>query len=314
MKILLTGTSGQVGHALRYALQGLGDVIIPAREQMDLGNPDALRQAIREIAPDLIINPAAYTAVDKAESEPELAHRINAIAPGIMAEEAKKLGAALIHYSTDYVFDGTKRNVTGNLLAYDEQDTPCPINVYGKTKLAGEQAIRDSGCRHLIFRTSWVYSTFGKNFLLTMLRLAKERDELKVVNDQWGAPTSAEWIAKSTANIVEQLQSSTSGQDWWEKNSGLYNMTPAGITSWCGFTEEIVHVAKALALFDKPTPKVTGISAKEYPVQAARPVNSLLSTNLLFSRFGIQAPVWQEPVLDCLRAISKNQQAGNHTN
>ncbi|MDO8652818.1 MAG: dTDP-4-dehydrorhamnose reductase [Undibacterium sp.] len=311
MRILLSGSTGQVGHAMLSALQGLGEIIILPRDQMDLSNPDLLRSSIREIQPNLIINPAAYTAVDKAESESELAHMINAVAPGIMAEEASKLGAALIHYSTDYVFDGSKCDANGDLIPYTEQDTPCPINVYGRTKLEGEQAVRSSGCNHLIFRTSWVYSTFGKNFLLTMLRLANERDELKVVNDQWGAPSSAEWIAKTTADIIIQLQNSKSAQDWWRHNSGLYNLTPAGVTSWCGFTEVIMHQADTFGLLKKIMPNVIGISTKEYQVQATRPMNSLLSTSLLSDRFGIQIPTWQKPVLDCLNAISKQQQSGS---
>lgn len=314
MKILLTGSSGQVGHALQRALDGFGDVIIPVRDQMNLSKPDQIRASIQQIRPDLIINPAAYTAVDLAESEQESAYAINAIAPGIMADEAKKLGAALIHYSTDYVFDGNKRDVDGNLIPYNEQDIPCPISVYGKTKLEGEQAIQASGCDHLIFRTSWVYSDFGKNFLLTMLRLAKERDELKIVNDQWGAPCSADWIAKTTVNILKQARKSTSTQAWWKQHGGLYNMTTAGKTSWCGFTEEIIRSADELCLLGKPTPTITRISAKEYPTQAARPANSLLSTELLSAHFDIQVPAWQQPVIECLTAISKKFSSESATN
>lgn len=304
MKILLTGTTGQVGHALLGALQGIGEIIVLTREQMDLSKPDLIRANIQRIRPDLIINPAAYTAVDQAESELEMAHLVNAIAPGIMAEEAKKLGAALIHYSTDYVFDGRKQNAQGALLPYTEQDVTCPINVYGKTKLEGEALICASGCNYLIFRTSWVYSDFGKNFLLTMLRLAKERDELKVVDDQWGAPCSADWIANTTADILKQMLSANSSADWWKKHGGLYNLAPAGTTSWCGFAEEIVRVADTFSLLGKAAPQVRGISSNEYPVKATRPVNSLLSTSLLSAHFDIQVPRWQKSVLGCLTAIA----------
>lgn len=301
MRILLTGSSGQLGHALQHSLQGLGEIIIPPREQLDLSQPDLLRQTIRAIAPDLIINPAAYTAVDKAESEPQLAHMINAIAPGILAEEAKKLGAGLIHYSTDYVFDGSKRAATGELLPYEEQDLPCPINVYGESKREGELAIQASGCDHLILRTSWVYSMFGKNFLLTILRLAKERDELRIVNDQWGSPSPAPWIADMTAQILAQLQGAKSPQEWWSKNSGLYHLTPAGYTSWCGFTEEIISQALRLELLDKAAPKVSGIPASDYPTPARRPVNSRLNTSRFEKQFGLALPGWQSALVACFK-------------
>jgi dTDP-4-dehydrorhamnose reductase len=301
---LLTGTSGQVGQALIKALAGgLNDnakIIIPARAQMDLSHPELMRKTIREIKPDLIINPAAYTAVDKAETEPELAHLINAVAPGVMAEEAKRLGAALIHYSTDYVFDGSKRSPEGDMLAYVEDDTPCPVNVYGNSKLEGELAIRASGCDYLIFRTSWVYSEFGKNFLLTMLRLAKERDEIKVVDDQWGAPSSAIWLAQATAQVLSLWISAGAKQDWWNKNSGLYHLTPSGITSWCGFAEEIMRLAVARDMLGKPAPRMIGIPASEYPTPALRPMNSCLSTQLFTKQFGIVTPSWQNALADCM--------------
>jgi dTDP-4-dehydrorhamnose reductase len=196
MKILVTGRTGQVGYELERSLQGLGEVIAVNQDQMDLADFDAVRAVIREVRPGLIVNPAAYTAVDKAESEPELAMRINGEAPGVIAEEARKLGAAVIHYSTDYVFDGSKPG------AYTEEDTPSPLNVYGRTKLAGEQAVQASGVPHLIFRTSWVYGARGRNFLLTVRRLAAERDELRIVDDQCGAPTWCRTIADTTAHIV----------------------------------------------------------------------------------------------------------------
>lgn len=310
MRILLTGSSGQVGHALDSTLRSLPgvEVIIPQRTQMDLSRLDLVRDTIRDIKPQLIINPAAYTAVDKAESEPCLAQTINGDAPGVMAEEAKKLGAALIHYSTDYVFDGSKRGSDGSLLAYTEQDATHPLNVYGSSKLAGEQAIAASGCAHLIFRTSWVYSGFGKNFLLTMLRLAKERDELKIVNDQWGAPTWAGWIAQATTDIVRQLQQASDTDAWWAAHRGIYNLTTQQYTSWQGFAQEIMQQAVGLKLLDK-APVVSGIPAAEYPTPATRPVNSTLSMQLLNEHFQIQPPLWSQALTDCLRGINTEQAA-----
>ena len=214
-RILITGKTGQVGYELERSLQGLGEIIALDRSQMDLADLDQVRDVIRRIKPTLIVNPAAYTAVDKAESEPELALRINGEAPGVMAEEAHKLGAAMIHYSTDYVFDGSKDG------SYVETDPTCPINVYGSSKLAGEQAIQATGIPHLILRTSWVYSTHGKNFLLTMLRLAKEREELSIVSDQFGAPTWSRTIADTTAHIVAQSLAASDQQAWWQACSGL---------------------------------------------------------------------------------------------
>ncbi|MDO9064018.1 MAG: dTDP-4-dehydrorhamnose reductase, partial [Sulfuricella sp.] len=229
MKILLIGKNGQVGWELQRTLATLGDVVAIDRQGMDLANPDSIRSAIRIIRPDLIANAAAYTAVDKAESEPELAMAINGIAPGIMAEEAKRLGAAMIHYSTDYVFDGTKTS------PYTEEDAPNPLSVYGKTKFAGEQAILAVGIPHLIFRTSWVYGLRGRNFLQTILRLAKERDELKVVDDQIGAPTWSRMIAEATSQILAQsFLPLTPHPSLLTQYGGIYNLTAAGRTSWCG--------------------------------------------------------------------------------
>ncbi|WP_394777655.1 dTDP-4-dehydrorhamnose reductase [Undibacterium sp.] len=307
MKILLTGTSGQVGNALRETLRDLGELVVADRSQMDLSNPDQIRSFIRSVQPSLIINPAAYTAVDKAESETAMAQRINGEAPGIIAEEAAKLGAALIHYSTDYVFDGSKRGADGKLAAYSEQDMPQPVNVYGKTKLAGEQAIAASGCAHLIFRTSWVYSRFGQNFLLTMLRLANERDALKIVNDQWGAPTWAGWIAQATADVVRRLQrgSRTAQEldlDTWKQHSGIYNMSTLGCTNWCEFARAIIGHADTLGLLHKAAPSITGIPSSEYPVAATRPHNSMLSMDLLTSRFQVQPPQWEQAMKACLES------------
>jgi dTDP-4-dehydrorhamnose reductase len=304
MRILLTGSTGQLGHCLQSTLASVGTVIIAPRERMDLSQPELVRATIRGIAPDLIVNPAAYTAVDRAESESELAYAINAESPRVMAEEAKRLGAGLIHYSTDYVFNGNKQDAQGNLVPYLETDVTDPINAYGASKLAGENAIRASGCQYLIFRTSWVYSLFGKNFLLTMLRLANERDELKIVADQWGAPSSAPWLAASTTDILNQYTSvlgdKAAAQIWWKKNSGTYHMTPSGFTSWCGFTEEIVSLAVKQGLLTKAAPKIIGIPASDYPTPAKRPMNSRLNTSVLARQFGLALPTWQVALADCL--------------
>ncbi|MDP2783774.1 MAG: dTDP-4-dehydrorhamnose reductase, partial [Sulfurimicrobium sp.] len=247
-----------------------------------------IRAVIREIKPDLIVNPAAYTAVDKAESEPELAMAVNGIAPGIMAEEARKLGATMIHYSTDYVFDGTKTS------PYTEEDIPNPINVYGKTKLAGEQAIQAAGIPHLILRTSWVYGARGKNFLLTILRLAKERDELKIVDDQIGAPTWSRMIAEATAQILAQSVSTMPHHPLpITEVSGVYNLTAAGRTSWCEFTRAILENAQAGT-------RVSPIPTADYPLPAPRPLFSLLASDKLSKTFGMKLPPWEDSLALCM--------------
>jgi len=284
MKILLTGSTGQVGYELERSLQGLGEVVAVDRSRMDLANLDQVREVIREVKPQLIVNPAAYTAVDKAESEAELAFRINAEAPGVMAEEAKKLGAALVHYSTDYVFPG---NDPG---ARVETDATAPVNVYGASKLAGEQAIAAAGVPHLIFRTSWVYGMRGKNFLLTMLRLAKEREELRVVNDQHGAPTWSRTIADSTALVLAQA----GGAEWWAENSGIYHLSSQGQTTWFGFTQAILELAGSNC-------RVLPITSAEYPVPARRPEFSVLSSQRLMDQF-CRLPGWQEALRLCMSA------------
>ena len=307
MKILLTGKNGQVGWELQRTLAPLGQVVAVDRQMLDLSKPDSIRSVIREVKPDLIVNPAAYTAVDKAESEPELAMAVNGIAPGIMAEEARKLGAAMIHYSTDYVFDGSKTS------AYTEEDLPNPINVYGKTKLAGEQAIQAAGIPHLILRTSWVYGMRGKNFLLTILRLAQERDELKIVDDQVGAPTWSRMIAEATAQIAAQsclpltahrftpvrepLAPLPAGMPLagtpLAQYGGIYNLTAAGRTSWCGFTKAILEKAQLGT-------RVTPIATVEYPLPALRPPYSLLSNHKLSKVFGIRLPAWDDSLAMCV--------------
>ncbi|MET3132762.1 dTDP-4-dehydrorhamnose reductase [Oxalobacteraceae bacterium GrIS 1.11] len=285
MKILLTGTSGQLGYELERSLQGLGQVIAVDRSQMDLSDLDQVRDVIRATQPQLIVNPAAYTAVDKAESEPALAMRINAEAPAVMAQEAARLGAAMVHYSTDYVFDGAKQG------AYLEDDATAPLNVYGRSKLAGEQAIIAAGIPHLILRTSWVYGMRGKNFLLTMLRLAREREQLSVVDDQHGAPTWSRTIADSTALILAQARAGQA--DWWQGNSGIYNLSSQGQTTWFGFTQAILAAAQIEC-------RLIPIPSSEYPVPAPRPVNSVLCSEKLMERF-CNLPDWHAALRLCLQ-------------
>lgn len=275
MKILLTGKNGQVGWELERALAPLGEVIACDRTELDLANSEQIVAVVRETKPQIIVNAAAYTAVDKAESEPELAHAINGRAPGILANEAKMLGALLVHYSTDYVFDGTKAR------PYTEEDAPNPISVYGRTKLAGEQAIQSSGCRHIIFRTSWVYGPRGKNFLLTILRLGKERDTLNVVNDQTGSPTSVSMIAKATLMCIQEAANNVTS------DYGIFHMTAMGETTWCQFAKAALKQA-GLAM------KVNPIPSSEYPTPAKRPSNSRLDNFRLENAFGVRLPTWQE--------------------
>ncbi len=293
MKILLTGSTGQLGNALLKPLTAHGQVFAPTRQELDLSQLDSIRETIRRYQPDLIINPAAYTAVDKAESEPEIAHCINALAPQVMAQEAKKLNIGLIHYSTDYVFDGNKIDQQGNLISYIESDYTQPGNEYGKSKLAGELAIMRSGCRHLIFRTSWVYSSFGKNFLLAILNIANQREELRIVNDQWGTPTSANWLANNTDAIIQQLLSANNDADWWSQHQGLYHMTPAGTTNWQKFAAEIMQQSLALNLLKKSAPTIIGIPSTEYPTPARRPSNSCLDNSKLSREFKLDIPTWE---------------------
>ena len=290
MRILVTGNNGQVGWELRRTLMTLGEVVSVGRRvsnaalQMDLADLDTIRHVLREVKPDLIVNAAAYTAVDKAELEPELVMTVNGIAPGVMAEEAKLLKAAIIHYSTDYVFEGIKAT------PYSELDMPNPQNTYGKTKLAGEQAIQSVGAPYLILRTSWVYGLRGKNFLLTMMKLAQEREELRVIDDQIGAPTWSRSIAEVTAQIVSySLQNM---YDFLFNQSGIYHLSANGQTSWYGFAKEI---------FDcNPKPsklkmqRVIAIASDQYPTLARRPAYSLLDSHKLYKTFGLVLPDWQK--------------------
>lgn len=284
MKILLTGISGQVGWELQRTLMTVGEVIYLNRGQLHLANPDSIRGTIRDIKPDLIVNPAAYTAVDKAESEIDLAMAINGVAPGIIAEEAKSLNAAIIHYSTDYVFDGNKNT------PYQENDQTNPQNIYGKTKLAGEEAISSVGVNYLIFRTSWVYGLRGKNFLLTMQRLAKEREEIRVVDDQIGAPTWSRMIAEITAQVITQGQNNLI--DFFAKNRGIYNLSPSGKTSWYGFAKAIFN--DDFPNNERKLKRLIPITTPEYPTPASRPAFSLLDNQKLSDTFGLKMPEWDQ--------------------
>lgn len=288
-KILVTGKNGQVGWELQRTLAPLGQIIALDAEDMDLSDVDAIRRKVREIAPNIIVNPAAHTAVDKAESEPDLAMAINGTAAGVLAEEAKKLDALLIHYSTDYVFNGSKAS------PYVESDTPDPQSVYGKTKLAGEQAIQAMGGKHVILRTSWVYGVHGGNFVKTILRLAKERSELRIVADQYGAPTWARLLAESTAQIIGKYS---------EDKSGVYHLTSGGRTNWHQFAEEIVRLARQYddALKEKPL-TIHPIATHEYPVPAKRPANSSLSTAKIHTTFGLELPQWDADLAKCVRLL-----------
>lgn len=287
-RILLTGKNGQVGWELQRTLAPLGEMVAVDRRNMDLSNPDSIRKIIREIRPDLIVNAAAYTAVDKAESEPDLAMAINGLAPGVMAEEAKRLNAAIVHFSTDYVFDGTKKQ------SYVEEDAPNPLNVYGKTKLVGEQAIQVTGVPHLILRTSWVYGTRGKNFLLTILRLSRERNELKIVDDQIGAPTWSRMLAEVTSLVLTQHNSTASLVDV----SGVYHVTSGGLTSWFGFAGKIIEYANQGA--SRPEPKLIPIPSMDYPAPARRPLNSGLSNERLRQTFDLTMPSWEGSLQMCM--------------
>lgn len=294
MKILLTGKCGQVGFELQRALACLGEVCAVDQADCDLADVSAIRELVRVSKPDVIVNPAAYTAVDKAESEPGLAHAVNAVAPGILGEEAARLGAWVVHYSTDYVFDGTK------LEAYTEDDPTNPQSVYGRTKRDGEIALRESGARHLIFRTSWVVGAHGNNFAKTILRLALEREQLTVVADQYGAPTSAALLADVTAQLVRQRQSE--GADRF--SYGLYHLVAGGDTTWCEYARFVVSEALAAGKPLKLVPEtIRGIRSSEYPTAAKRPANSRLDTGELRRTFGFELPDWQNGVRHVLQQI-----------
>ncbi len=314
MRILLTGKNGQVGSELVRLLSRVGEVTAVGHGELDLARPEAIRRFITQSRPDLIINAAAYTAVDQAENEESLARAINGDAPAVIAEEAKKIGAFLIHYGTDYVFDGTKRS------PYSEDDSTNPLSVYGRTKLAGEEAIRASGVPHLILRTAWVYATSGKNFLLTILRLASSREELRIVNDQFGAPTWARSIAEATARLISAPAS------YLAERTGTYHLTAAGVTTWYEFTVAILDAVANGSHHPQPSgastmrvqtenrvaapyaawllaatggrpfiaKRVVPIPTQDYPTPARRPAYSVLSNARFASTFGFSLPDWQD--------------------
>ena len=290
MKLLVFGKNGQVGHELQHSLAGLGAVVALDRQDCDLARSDSIRAAIRAHAPDVIINAAAYTAVDRAESEPGPAMAINGVAPGVIGEEAAKLGALVVHYSTDYVFDGKLDR------PYVETDATNPQSVYGRSKLAGEVALAQSGARHLILRTSWVVGAHGGNFAKTILRLARERDSLNVVADQWGAPTTAALIATVTAQLVGRYGVDDAFP------FGIYHLAAAGETNWHGYAQHVVGAARAAGLALKLVPEaIRPVATPEYPSPAARPANSRLCTAKLRGTFGLDLPDWQaalEPILE----------------
>jgi dTDP-4-dehydrorhamnose reductase len=297
-RILLTGKTGQIGAELAILLPRIGEVSAPDRNELNLLNPGDISRVIREVRPHLILNAAAYTAVDQAEKEEDIARAINAEAPARMAEEARKIGAGIVHYSTDYVFDGSQHS------PYGESETPNPVSAYGRTKLAGEQAIREGGLPHLILRTAWVYATRGRNFLLTILRLASQREELRIVHDQIGAPTWCREIARGTVSILERSLQVRGTQLPLLENTGTYHMTAEGATSWyefaCAILEEAAKAPQDLPWFASATNgrpilarRIIPITTPEYPTPASRPPYSVLSNSLLTQTFALQLPDWR---------------------
>jgi dTDP-4-dehydrorhamnose reductase len=283
MRILVTGKNGQVGSELSRLLQSRSDVHLAGRDECDLSSESSIRAAVRRVEPTVMINAGAYTAVDKAETDELHCFAVNAAAPGVLAQEAVRLDALLIHYSTDYVFNGEKSE------AYLETDPISPLGVYGASKAAGEVAIAEAGARHLVLRTSWVYAAHGKNFLRTMLRLGAERRELRVVDDQTGSPTSAAAIAAATVRLVEQFA---------EPPEGIYHMTAAGSTSWCGFARAIFSAGLLAS-----QPRVHPIPSSQYPTPAKRPTNSVLNNDKFAQTFGFRLPPWQQQLDEVLAGV-----------
>jgi dTDP-4-dehydrorhamnose reductase len=285
-RILLIGKNGQVGFELHRALSTIGDIVAMDFPEIDLADADSICRAVRESTPRIIVNAAAYTAVEKAESEPEIAKSVNGIAPGILAEEAQKLGAVLIHYSTDSVYNGEKRT------PYVESDATAPLSVYGRTKLMGDEAVAAVGGPHLIFRTSWVFGWRGHNFLLTMLRLSREREQLRVVDDQHGAPTWSRLVAEATAQIISQIKPAP-----WELTgdvSGVYHMTCGGETTWYQFAKAILEADPLRS--EQKCKTLVPIPTSEYPTAVVRPARSVLDGTRLRTTFGLRLPDWQFPL------------------
>jgi dTDP-4-dehydrorhamnose reductase len=298
MKVLIVGCNGQLGWELQQTLAPLAEIAAVDYPEIDLTKPASVIAAVRSASPQIIVNSAAYTAVDRAEQEPGIAAQVNAEAPALLAREAAGLGAALVHYSTDYVFDGAKQG------PYVETDAPNPQNVYGKTKLAGEEAVAAAGARHLVLRTSWVYSDRSTNFLLTILRLAAEREQLRIVADQYGTPTWARMLARTTAAIL-QKELARGERSIFEDTAGLYHATGAGVTTWYGFTRAILEEYQKRATSRQPvkTREVVPIATEEYPLPAHRPKNSVLSNEKLARTFGIAPVPWQEQLQELMQEM-----------
>lgn len=286
-RILLIGRIGQVGWELRRSLAPMAGITCADFPDIDLTSGDSVRRWVRDSRPDVVINAAAYTAVDKAETEPDKAMAVNGVAPGILAEEAKKLGALLVHYSTDYVFDGTRTT------PYAETDVPAPLGVYGRSKLAGEKAVEAVGGEHLIFRLCWVYGARGQNFMLTMMRLARERDKLRVVGDQVGCPTWSRMIAETTALALKAVVAAPDRRAF----TGTYNLAASGVTSWHGFAQAIVNLMPAE---ERKCMEVEAISTAEYPTPAKRPAYSVLACDKLERAFGLRLPHWEDSLRQVL--------------
>jgi dTDP-4-dehydrorhamnose reductase len=297
-RILLTGKNGQLGGELLQFLPQCSQVIAPGRQELDLTDPGQIRRMVREVRPHVIVNAAAYTAVDQAENEEGMARAVNAEAPAVLAQESKKIGAAIIHLSTDYVFDGTKNS------PYIETDPTSPINLYGKTKLEGELAIKSTGLSHLIFRASWIYGTRGRNFLLTVLRLASQQDELRIIRDQIGAPTWSRVIAQAIVRILQTIPVQKGDHIPFSEVSGTYNMTAGGEASWYEFAEAILQEASAMVIEPSWISQASGgkafrvrnivpITTPEYPTAARRPAYSVLSNSRFEQTFGFRLPDWR---------------------
>jgi dTDP-4-dehydrorhamnose reductase len=293
MRLLLTGASGQIGWELSRSLSPLGEVIALGRDQCDLAHPERLPSVLRGIKPDIIVNAAAYTAVDNAEHEEALALTVNGKSVAVLAEEARRAGALLVHYSTDYVFDGTKNT------PYTEADVPCPINAYGRTKLAGDTAVRELGGAYIILRTSWVYAARGHNFMRTVLQLARERERLRIVSDQVGAPTWARDIAEATTVIIQAVACERAEGRF---TSGLFNLTASGTTSWHGFAQAILEAAKG-SVCAQGMPRLDPIRSEDYPSAAARPKNSRLTCDRINERFGVSPVGWKHALALCLAEV-----------